>query len=96
MIFPKPNVSFQSLICYPLKKIYIYFIFSLRWVFIAVHGLSFVATRGGFSVVMVRGLLIAVAFFGGEQTITWAPKAQASLVAAHGLQRAGSLILEHG
>ena len=51
--------------------------------------------RGGYSVVMVRGLLIVVAFFFFFGR-TRAPKAQASVVAAHGLQSAGSLVLEHG
>ena len=82
----------SHVIFYPLKK-NIYFNFWLCWVFIAVRGLSLVAMRGGYSVVMVRGLLIVVAFFFGR---TWAPKAQASVVAAHGLQSAGSLVLEHG
>ena len=43
--------------------------FWLRWVFVAVRGLSLVAVRGGYSFVAVHRLLIAVA----------------SLVAEHGL-----------
>ena len=40
-------------------KIYL-FIYWLRWVFVAVRGLSLVVASGGYSVA-VRGLLIAVA-----------------------------------
>ena len=39
---------------------YIFIYFWLRWVFVAVRGLSLVAASGGYSVA-VRGLLIAVA-----------------------------------
>ena len=45
------------------------FVFRLCWVVIAAHGLSLVAESGGYSVTLVRGLLIVVA----------------SLVAEHGL-----------
>ena len=37
------------------------FFFGLRWVFVAVCGLSLVAASGGYSSFVVRGLLIAVA-----------------------------------
>ena len=42
-----------------LKKIFIYV--WLHWVFIAAHGLSLVMMSRGYSLVAVRGLLIAVA-----------------------------------
>ena len=42
------------------KKIFVYFIFWLHWVFIAIHGLSLVAVSRGYSLVAVRGLLIVV------------------------------------
>ena len=50
-------------------KINLFIYFWLRWVFIAVRGLSLVVASGGLLFVAVRGLLIAVA----------------SLVAEHGL-----------
>ena len=40
---------------------FIYFYFWLRWVFVAVRGLSLVAARGGLLFVAVRRLLTAVA-----------------------------------
>ena len=54
-----------------LIKIFFYLLiyFWLRWVFIALQCLSLVAASGGYSPVVVRGLLIAVV----------------SLVAEHGL-----------
>ena len=42
------------------KKLNLFIYFWLRWVFVAVSGLSLVAASGGYSVA-VRGLLIAVA-----------------------------------
>ena len=42
------------------KFFFLFFFFWLRWVFVAVRGLSLVAASGGYSVA-VRGLLIAVA-----------------------------------
>ena len=38
-----------------------FFFFWLRWVFIAARGLSLVVVSGGYSFVVVHGLLIAVA-----------------------------------
>ena len=70
----------SHVIFYPLKK-NIYFYFWLCWVFIAVRGLSLVAMRGGYSVVMVRGLLIAAVFSCRAQALG----VQASAVAALGL-----------
>ena len=52
----------------------------MHWVFVAVVGLSEVARSGGLLLVVVRGLLIAVA----------------SLVAAHGLGSTGSLVVVLG
>ena len=49
------------------------YLFWLRWVFIAVHGLSLTAVKWGLLFIAVRGLLIAMA----------------SLVAEHGLQACG-------
>ena len=56
-----------------LKYIYIY-IYWLCWVFVAACGLSLVVESRGYSLVVVHGLLIAVA----------------SLVAEHGLSNCGS------
>ena len=47
---------------------YYFFFFWLCWVFVAVHGLSLVAARGGYSVA-VRGLLIAVASLVAEHRL---------------------------
>ena len=43
-----------------LEFLFIYF-FWLRWIFVAVSGLSPVVVRGGYSLISVNGLLIAVA-----------------------------------
>ena len=37
------------------------FLFWLRWVFVAARGLSLVVVSGGYSVVVVQGLLIVMA-----------------------------------
>ena len=60
-----------ELLLFFLIKIFFYLLiyFWLRWVFIALQSLSLVAASGGYSPVVVRGLLIAVV----------------SLVAEHGL-----------
>ena len=50
-------------------KINLFIYLWLHWVFVAARGLSLVAASGGYSSLLVRGLLIAVA----------------SLVAEHGL-----------
>ena len=64
---------FLKFILFIYLSIYLFIYLWLCWVFIAVvglhHGLSLVAASGGYSFVVVRGLLIAVA----------------SLVAEHGL-----------
>ena len=41
--------------------LFLFLFFWLLWVFIAAHGLSLVAESGGYSLVVVCGLLIAVA-----------------------------------
>ena len=50
-----------------------FFFFCLRWVFVAVHGLSLVAVSGGYSwgllFVAVHGLLIDVASFVKEHRL---------------------------
>ena len=51
-------VVFQSLYLF-IFKIYSYF--WLRWVFVALRGLSLVVASGGYSLVVNHGLLIAVA-----------------------------------
>ena len=58
-----------SNLTYLFFKIYLFIYFWLRWVFVAVCGLSLVAASGGYSFGVVRSLLIAVA----------------SLIAEHGL-----------
>ena len=60
-----------ELLLFFLIKIFFYLLiyFWLRWVLIALQSLSLVAASGGYSPVVVRGLLIAVV----------------SLVAEHGL-----------
>ena len=45
------------------------FYFWLLWVFIAVHGLSLVAAMGGCSLVLVLGLLSAVASLVSEHRL---------------------------
>ena len=47
---------------------FIYFIlhFWLWWVFVTAHGLSPVSMSGGYSLVKVHGLLIAVSSLSGE------------------------------
>ena len=37
-----------------------FFFFGLLWVFLAVHGFSLVTASGGYSLIVVHGLLIAV------------------------------------
>ena len=44
------------------------FVFRLCWVVIAAHGLSLVAESGGYSVTLVRGLLIVVASLVAEHS----------------------------
>ena len=75
--------------------IYIYIFFFLnfwpRWVFVAVRGLSLVAASRGYSFVVVRGLLTAVAFLCcGAQALG----VRASVVVAHGLSSCGLQALE--
>ena len=55
-------------------------------------GFSLVVERGGYSLVVVHGLPIAVAPFVAERGL-WA--AQASVAAAPGLQRTGSIFVAH-
>ena len=50
-------------------KIYLFIYFWLRWVFIGVHGLSLVAVSGGYSFVVVRRLLVAVASLVAEHRL---------------------------
>ena len=66
--------------------------FWLHWVFVAVHRLSLVAASGGYFLVAVLGLLIAVAFLVAEHGL-W--DSQASAAAAHELSGCGSRALEH-
>ena len=62
------------------KELFIYF--WLHWVFIATRGLSLVAASGGYSLVVVCGLFVAVASLVSEHRLwgTWA-----SVVAAYRL-----------
>ena len=68
------------------------FVFLLHWVFVAARGLCLVATSRGYSLVAVRGLLIAVASLIAEQGLY---SVQASVVAAHGLSSCGSWAPKH-
>ena len=66
-----------------LKKIICLFLFIwLCWVFVAMRGLFLVAVTMGYSPVVVRGLVIVVAFLVGEYML-WG--AQASVIVARGL-----------
>ena len=68
--------------CWAIRKasLCVYLIyFWLHWIFVAACGLSLVAVSGGYSLVAVLGLLIAVA----------------SLVVEHGLQNAGPVVVVH-
>ena len=62
------------------------YLFRLCWVFIAVCGLSLIVGNGGYSRVMVCGLLIAVAPLGVEHRLEGA---WASVGASHGLSSCG-------
>ena len=69
------------------KKIYMYFIFWLHWIFIAEHGPSLVAVNGGDALMVVQASLIVGGFSYWEAQ---AVGAQASVVAARGLSSWGS------
>lgn len=82
----------SHVICYPLRKKYLFYFLAIlglhccSWAFFSCSKRRLLCSYGerashcsGFS------------FFGR----TWAPKAQASVVSAHGLQSAGLLVLEH-
>ena len=58
--------SFLGSFFFFLRFLFIYFIVWLCWVFTAACGLSLLAARRGYSLVAVRGLLIAVDFLVGE------------------------------
>ena len=51
-----------------LKK-FLFISFWLHWVFIVAHRLSLVAASGGYSLVVVHGLLIAVASLVAEHRL---------------------------
>ena len=53
-------------------------------------GLSLVVGTQGCSLIVVHGLLIAIASLVAEQRLQWA-----SVIAAHGLSTCGSKALEH-
>ena len=72
-------------------KIYLFIYFWLRWVFVAVRGLSSCGERGLLFVVVCR-LLIVVASRCGAQALG----ARASVVAARGLSSCGSWALDAG
>ena len=57
--------------------IYLFIYFWLRWVFVAVHGLSLVAPSGGYSSLQCGGFSCCR---------VWALGARASVVVAHDLQ----------
>ena len=61
--------SFLGFFFFFLRFLFFYFIVWLCWVFIAACRLSLVAARRGYSLVGVRGLLIAVDFLVGEHWI---------------------------
>ena len=58
--------SIQVLFLFFFFSFFMYLFFCPCWVFVAVHGLSLVAVSGGYSFVVVHGLLIAVASFAAE------------------------------
>ena len=68
------------------------FIFWLRWVFVAVRGLSVVAASGGYFFVAVCGLLIAVASLCCRAQ---ALGTRATVVVARRLSSCGLQALEH-
>ena len=70
LLYPHPLASCSHFLLFNIYiYIYIFIYFWLRWVFVAVRGLSVVAVSGGLLFVAVCGLLIVVA----------------SVVAEHGL-----------
>ena len=60
------NVSFLTV---EIKKKFLFIYFWLHWVFSAVSNLSLVAVSGGYSLVVLRGLLIAKASLVAEPGI---------------------------
>ena len=72
---------------------FLIFIYWLCWVFVAAHGLFLVSESEFYSLVVMCGLLFAVAALVVEHGLkgTWA-----SGVAAHGLQSAGFVAVVHG
>ena len=73
-----------------LKK-FLFISFWLHWVFIVAHRLSLVAASGGYSLVVVHGLLIALASLVAEHGLwgTWA-----SVAVSYRLSSCGSQSLE--
>ena len=64
----------------------ILFIYQLHWVLVAPCSLSLVAARGGYTLIAMHGLLMAVASLVAKHVLTWA-----SLVVACGLNSWGAL-----
>ena len=58
-----PLNSFCLFVCFG----FFFFVFWLRWVLVAVLGLSLVAASQGYSLLLVRGLLTAVASLVAER-----------------------------
>ena len=54
----------------------ILYFFGLHWVFVVAHGLSLAAASGGYSRVVVHGLLIAVASLVAEHELQGLPGLQ--------------------
>ena len=52
------------------------YFFGLPWVFVVAHGLSLAAASGGYSLVAVHGLLIAVASLVAEHELQGLPGLQ--------------------
>ena len=80
------------LVCFFIFYLFIYFYFWLHWVFIAVHRLSLVASRGAI-LCCSAGLLIARRVLFLRST---GSRRMRSVVVACGLQSTGSVVVAHG
>ena len=100
-----PLCSFHSSVCLSFffkhfLKFILFIYFWLHWVFVAARGLSLVAVSGGYSLLQCTGFslqwLLLLQSTGSRRVGFSRCDAWASVVVAHGLWSAGSVIVVHG